>query len=416
MTNRKAAGIVFLLACMAALLFVRSPGTGDVAFWMRWIENAKTYGIRAGYAANDSDYPPLSMLFLVLVAKLSEFLGVSNFTGFKVSLYLSLLLTSFAFFVWTKNLLATSLLQLSLTLNSMALGYVDIYFAPPLIFALRALQQAKWLPFTLLFILACLIKWQPLMLVPMLVVYLTGMDGAGGLKRVNLRRFLLQIILPVSLTGVVCLAVFGIDIIMALGQAGTHPVLSGNALNLSWIVTHGLHVFLPDKFGPLVDGRARAIETGDARILFGPKLVFLLAYFSTLYAFIRVEKSFANLLLFSTIGYLCYFTLSAGVHENHLFLPSILAMALACMDKRYFPAAIFVLLLANLNLLLFYGMSGTGLPFPRVVGGVDVALPVSILAVMFFCVLFRPVVAELRSAVGSSRGWGEGHASRPPAE
>jgi hypothetical protein len=152
-----------------------------------------------------------------------------------------------------------------------------------------------------------------------------------------------------------------------------------------------------------LEGRATYVETGNPWLLVPPKVIFLLAYLSTLVAFIRAEKSFVNLLRFSTIGYFCYFMLSAGVHENHLFLPSILVMGLAAMDSRYQPAALCIVLLANLNLVLFYGLSGSGLPFSRVVGGVDVALIVSILSLAFFCIMFQPVVAEVGSAFRSRR-------------
>src|SRR5262249_40600305 len=83
------------------------------------------------------------------------------------------------------------------------------------------------------------------------------------------------------------------------------------------------------------------------------------------------------------LGYLAYFTFNVGVHENHLFLPIILGLFLAAQNRSYLPLALATALIANLNLLVFYGIDGKGLPFDRVVG-IDLSVVLAVLEVVFF--------------------------------
>jgi hypothetical protein len=77
---------------------------------------------------------------------------------------------------------------------------------------------------------------------------------------------------------------------------------------------------------------------------------------------------FSRFLKTAGLGYLSYFVLSAGVHENHL-LPTIPLFALlAVEDSKFLKQAVIISLFANLNILIFYGISGqsnitTTLPF-----------------------------------------------------
>jgi hypothetical protein len=394
MTTPKQARIaLFAVTSLLPLVFFWSKGTTDYRYWTRWIDNISSYGIRTGYRLSDSDYPPFGGILLAAIARISAGLGIETFVGFKISLYLSLLLSTMVFLAWTRNLLVASMLQLSLTLNCMALGYIDVYFAPLLILSLWALSRAKLLAGSICFILASLIKWQPLILVPTLLVYLTRIRHLGDLPSVRWQRFLLPIGLPVLAAIVLCVGTFGIQALLALGRAGYHRVLSGDALNANWIATHLLHVFQPEKYGPLVNGQANNILIWNPTILLAPKLVFALAYVLTLRAFMRSEKSFTNLIYYSVIGYLCYYTLNSGVHENHLFLATILAATLAWLEPRHLALGIYIAILANINLLLFYGFDGQGLPFSRVVG-VDLALVFSIISVTVFAVMFPAVLSQ----------------------
>jgi hypothetical protein len=392
---------LLVLVGVLPVLFFHSPGTDDVRTWMVWMDHADSLGIRAGYAANRSDYPPLSSIILFGVSELSRLANLSLFTGFKLSLLAALLLTSLIFFKWTKDPILTSILQLSLVLNSMALGYIDIYIAPPLILSFWALSTRNLPLFSASFTLACLIKWQPVILAPFAVVYLTGIKSLGRFKAVDGKPLLASVGLPSALFLAPVLGVFGLEVALAFGRASFHSYLSGNALNLTWIMTYFLHVCLPDRFGPLVDGRATGIMTRELEIVLLPKLAFALSYGLALYALIKREKTLENLLEFALIGYFAYFTFNTGVHENHLFTPLILSLILSWMNPAHLRMSLAIALFANLNLFLFYGVHGRGLGFSRVVG-IDLGLLFSILCLILFAILFVPVVKSIRGQSGTA--------------
>jgi hypothetical protein len=153
-----------------------------------------------------------------------------------------------------------------------------------------------------------------------------------------------------------------------------------------------LHVWNPDQFGALQNGSADYILSHSLRIVLLPRLVFWITYLLALSVFFRCQKTFTNLLTFSVLGYLCYYTFNTGVHENHLFLVAILAVVLYWRDESWRVNAVILSLMANINLLVFYGSDG--LHFHRVFAGIDIALPLAILNVLFFIYLYGAVLAE----------------------
>jgi hypothetical protein len=182
--------------------------------------------------------------------------------------------------------------------------------------------------------------------------------------------------------------------------------LSARALNLNWIVTYFLHVWDPNQFGGLQNGLANYIETRSLRIVLIPRLLFWTTYLLLLALFFRCEKTFTNLLIFSVLGYLSYYIFNTSVHENHLFLVAILAVVLYWRDESWRANALILLLMANINLFLFYGVDGN-LHFPRLFAGIDIALPLAVLNVLFFIYLYGAVVAEYLQ-----RPWAERHGGR----
>jgi hypothetical protein len=120
---------------------------------------------------------------------------------------------------------------------------------------------------------------------------------------------------------------------------------------------------------------------------------FWTTYLLLLALFFHCEKTFTNLLVFSVLGYLCYYTFNTEVHENHLFLVAILAVVLhwrggklagKCSDPfvndQYQP----VLVLRR----------GWGFAFSPLFAGIDIALVLAILNVRFFIYLYGVVLAE----------------------
>lgn len=378
MISTRTVGFVTLisLAIVVPFCFFNSPGTSDVLVDLNWIANWNNHGPRVGYIANQDSYPPMIPILLYLAAGIAKLFQISAFAAFKTSLVLFLFLTSLITFLWTKNAPFAAMLHFALMLNSVNLGYLDIFMAPTLIASLWALHRQKFAVFAILFTLSCLTKFQPLILAPFIFVYLASRDRAT------------KVLGSVVLSGVMVLSVFfsifGTEISMALWRAlFEHPQLSANALNLNWVVTYFLHLFAPQTYGPLVNGRVDLIMAEESNLLWFMRLMFLSIYILILIGFSRRTKSFKNFLSFSLVGYLSYFTLNAGVHENHLFLAAILGLILYWIDRKYAAVVSGLVLLANLNLVMFYGINGRGLTLDRVVG-IDLTVPLSVITVALF--------------------------------
>ena len=78
-----------------------------------------------------------------------------------------------------------------------------------------------------------------------------------------------------------------------------------------------------------------------------------------------------------------------GVHENHLFVAAILAILLAWRAPARWAEALLVALIFNVNMYTFYGSSGPGLEFERVIfHRVDMALVLAIFNVGFYIYLW----------------------------
>jgi len=90
-----------------------------------------------------------------------------------------------------------------------------------------------------------------------------------------------------------------------------------------------------------------------------------------------------------------YVIFNTGVHENHLFFVSCLAWILVSLEPDYLVRCLNLSVAANANLLLFYGVFGQQLPFPRVIAGVDITLWFALANLwLFFDLLVHKFKAE----------------------
>ena len=388
---------VALLLLLVTAVFFHSPGTSDVSIWERWAMNARLQGPVRGFIANGADYPPLSSLILLGAAEFWRATGLPLIESIKLSITLFLVLTALVFWLWTKDIVAVTALYLALLLNTVALAYIDIYIAPTLVAAFWALKERKLALSSALFTVTVLVKWQPLIIAPFLGIYVLHLLRGEHWWRIDLKRLALRVLLPALAVGGLVLAAYGLQpLTNALQAALNHTFLSGNALNLSWIITHRLHVLRPFEFGGLVDGQAAYIVTDDPAITRLPRMLFLASYAVTFVVYALREKSFKNLILFSLLGYLVYFTFNTGVHENHLFLASILAVVLWWESREHTLSMITIVLMSNINLFLFYGVEGAGPRFNRaILAKADTALWLAVFNVAF--VAYFWAVSLLRS-------------------
>jgi hypothetical protein len=382
-TVRPWSGIALLLLVnLLATSFLYSPGTNDTDAFFEWMDLITKHG--QTYADLRIDYPPLALAMLTTVSRCAHVLGITPFIALKGSLLLFLFATAGCFYYFTRHILLTAALEFTLLLNSIALGYLDIYFAPFLIAGLFNLQRQNLHRGILLFAVACFIKWQPLIIAPFVCIYVltVAKDGSSRPHKVWMR------VLPfATAAGVIVIpivAVFGWNVIYCLQQAMTHPLLSGYALNLSWLHTWALHLAHPEKFGPLRDGLIRNIYTPETFLKLPERILFYTSYCAILILFVGQKKKFERLIIYSMLGYMSYFICNTGVHENHLFLVAGLAWVLAFVDSSQLLRCINLSIAANANLILFYGVFGRPFPFTRVIAGIDVTLWFAIINICLF--------------------------------
>jgi hypothetical protein len=313
----------------------------------------------------------------------------------KLPILVFLLLTTFTIYLWTRSFWLAALSHLSLLLGTVALGYLDAFFAPPLILALWALEQRRLGLFAFSYTIACLIKWQPVIIAPFIAIHLWGLLYGRGGRQISPGRMAVSLLLPAALVIVPTVFFFTQGPIWrSIVNATSHTFLSGNALNFNWILTHWLHVSQPGQFGGLVDGQATFIRTSATNIVLVPRLLFAGAFATATFAHMRREKTFEQFVRWSLFGYWSYFMLNTGVHENHLFLAVLLSIVLFSLKPGYGPLMLLLIVASNLNLLLFYGVTGVDPLVHRVVLGVDCALVLSILNVAAFTRTFIGNVAS----------------------
>jgi hypothetical protein len=382
---------------LIAVSFLYSPGTDDVGIWHSWIDEISSYGLIGGYAHTGllpHDYPPLAFVILAAVIRCADTLGMTEFLTLKCSLLLFLVATSTCFYWFTRNSLLTAAFGFTLLLNSVALGYLDIYFAPFLIAGLFHLQRGNLNRGVFLFAISCMIKWQPLIIAPFICIYVLSNAKEGTERSKFLMRILPLALAIVAVAGPI-LAIFGAPVIYSLEEALTHSYLSANALNLSWLHTWALHLAQPEKYGALRHGLVNYIDTDETLIKLPEKILFYASYSLIFIVFVRQKKTFERLITYSLLGYMSYFIFNTGVHENHLFLVSCLAWILVFVNSDHLLRCINLSIAANANLFLFYGVFGQPLPFGRVVADADITLWFAITNICLFAgLLFHTFKAD----------------------
>jgi len=379
-----AGALALLLVALTASLF-STRGTGDIGIWERWTGNALRAGVVQGFRENDNDYPPLSNVVLWITGHAASAAGVPLPAAIKLSLLIFLAVTLVIFYAWCGRPALTLALWAVTVLNAVGMGYLDMYAMPPLLVSVWALQRGRHVAAVTWFSVACLVKWQPLIIAPFLLLHAGLAGGPPGFGR---WRAYLRLVLPaLVLVALTALVFQPAPVLRAFAKGLGHRILSGDTLNLGWIVTWMLE--WNARAGP---GGATALVTA---IPDGPlvwrlllKIAFAGPFLVLLVRFVRGPMRFERTLAYSFVGFLGYITLSSGVHENHWFVPAVLAVALAGFRREWLAPAAAVGGVANLNLLLFYGWSGRGPEMSRVVG-MDLSVPLAAAVVLMYVWIWR---------------------------
>ncbi len=390
-------GLLSLVAVGSALHFLNAPGMADIQDKLSWMKNLLLYGLVSGFQISATNYPPGTFLILDGVVNLGRLLNLSIFLSYKLSLFAFLLFSALVIVLWTRHLLLTATMYLALVIDSMVLGYNDVYFIPTLLLSLWALQKRRFPWFVALLSITCMIKWQAAIIAPIALLYSVMETKSGVSTKAWLRQSLPALILPAIACGAIVLALFGTEAIQSFRRATSEHWLSANALNFGWVLTHLLRWWDPRTFGAIRGTEKRYILIGPhAQIAM--KAFFFVIYVGVIYRFLRARRSFDTMLYYLYVGYALYFVFNASVHENHLVPAQVLAGVLCWRDRRYLPLFIATALMSNINMYLFYGRDG--LPrMPVTIAGIDLGLflaSVNVIAVIV--VLIRGPYEPVASA------------------
>jgi len=378
--------VVFGIVVILAALLVLTPGTVDVDVWARWLHRVDLLGIRGAYRQTWLDYPPGALVALTVFDALPGDTVVIT----KALAAVCLVATAVLLVVWFRTLDAATVAIAALALNGLGLAALDLTYAPWLVAALMMLHRGRLGWCSALFATACAFKWQPLLLLPYLAVYVIGLVMAA--PRARRAGMVARAVVPGAAVACAVAATLGARAsASSFRHAISHDILSGKALNLGWIATgfadgmrwlHGpVRVIRTDGVAPWIPIAMRSL------------LVVLTAV--VVVAFWRGARTFGQLLVAGISGVLVYVTCNLGVHENHLFVACVLAVIALWIVPRFRVELTAVIVLANVNLLVFYGPGVTG--WPRTIGAVDVTVPLAAVAVLGAAVLvarFLPYLSD----------------------
>ena len=374
-------GILLLaLTVFLSLMMIHSPGTSDVPdFSLKWMEVVYRNGLVDGYSiisGLDGDYPPVTFAILYVARDFGSAVGLSPFISFKIAIVTFQLVSVGIILLLSCSYWIAAAFNASLLLGGVALGYMDVFVAPSLIAAFWAFKMRRNVLGAAFFLIACLTKWQPLVVAPFIAVYLLEIyDLRSFRSAVGTRLFWHLAILVAATIALLCL-LFGLAPVRSLWHGMNHAFLSGNALNLPWVASFFYKLLFSSSFSM----QTELTKSISSSIYLMPiRLIFWIIFGAVIVRAMRSEKTFENCLLFSVVGFVTYVIWASGVHENHLFVAVILAYLLMLHERtrEHWAIATILAVMLNINMFVFYGVTGTQLQ-SRVVG-VDVSVILAML-------------------------------------
>jgi hypothetical protein len=454
--------VLIVAGAFLRLIALASPGTGDLTIWKVWSYNAarrdvvEMYGVGGSpperrlleYAGATAtvDYPPLALYELGAAGHLYWRVSHRRFpntdalnAAVKLPGLISELGLLVVLFVAVRRLgglVAARWAAVAYWLNPAALldasilGYLDPMFLLPAVGALVA--AATGLAFVAggLAVAAVLTKAQGVFVLPAIALALWNCGASGRrITRVGLAS------IAGGVTGAIVLAPFAFagalpNVWQAVSRLATHDMLSANACNLWWAIGYAVRVrhsiqdlgaWAALTAPAQILGIARAVEIGYPN----PRTIGIALTASAtawaLWTARRVHDVWTIAALAAFIVH-AYATLSAQVHENHLFaaVPFLVLAAAGLPPLR--PICALVCGIVALNLNLFYGFGeGIGYALPRTVTVVDATVVLAIVncaALGWHAVLFArqcstaaafrqaPAPASIPAPEGRSRSSG----------
>lgn len=415
------------------------PGTHDTVAWKIWSYNAAAEGVGRLYGVGGSppehrivsylnaettvNYPPLALYELGWAGRVYRWFHHGQFpntTSLFVAIKAPAAIADAGFavllFVFIRRRIGEAAarwatiaywLNPGVILDGAVLGYLDPQYALPAAASLIAAAEGWFATAGALGAAAVLTKPQAILALPALALVLQGVWlvaaarlAAGALVTTAI------VVAPVIAAGGAA------NMVQALGRLASHDMLSGNACNVWWIVGYLVRVQYTvadyGRWGAIVRPTqilqiSRFIDVGypNPRPI-GAALVAIAVVWA-----LWTARRARDISLVAAVGAFtthAYATLSAQVHENHLYAaPPLLALAAA--GRPGFRPIFFALsAIFALNLNLFYGIGeDVGYSLPRGITIVDATVVLAVLNCVALVYHARVLRREASSTVYGSQ-------------
>jgi hypothetical protein len=376
--NDKSKTINALLLIFLSFLcaqFIDLRGTGDVTkAFVPWIDSALESGFLENYQDRVTAYPPG---YIAIPYGISKFLGINSFWAYKIFLLLSILL---AVICCTKFLSLRGGLVLGIVLvyPALVLGYGDSLLIAILILILMSLESNKFFTSGLFLGLLICVKFTPLMLIPIIIIYSFRKENElsrGILRRIRIRN--LVKILAGALVWLIPVTYFtGLQMfINNLKLALLNGYLSGNAPNLGWIITK---FQMGESSIPQYNENEQLIRfvyvDVHSSLYTVMKLLAMIVIVLLILKSTRRSNNLNNLALVICLVIFVYYEFAPGVHENHLTLAIPFAIILIySKDRTKMIFGTYIIFISLLNLFSFYSFNGSYNEL-RIIFGTDITL------------------------------------------
>lgn len=409
------------------------PGTTDVAVWKTWSYAAAHQPIGTMYGVGGSppvralvsfrdlrttvDYPPLALQELGLAGRFFRWATDDRFPNSTeltvtikamiVSADVGLLLLLYFGLRRVSGEDAARLAAIAYWLNPAVLldgsmlGYLDPLFVLPATGSLVAATLGSPLAAGALGAAAVFTKPQAVVLAPAIAIAIWRADGRGrAIVRASAALAAAALVAALAVAPVV-LAGGWANMLYAFSRLATHDMLSADACNLWWIVgylvrvkyaVHDMGLWAALTMQTRILGISRLVELGYPNVRPVGIVLALLAMGWGLWTGRRAR----DLWLTSALGAFlvhAYATLSAQVHENHLFAAVPLLAIAAAGRPRFMPVLVAVSAILALNLNMFLGISeGVGYAIPRDVTILDLSVVLAVVncaALVWHAAVFR---------------------------
>lgn len=395
------------------VIFFPNEGTSDMGVWLEWTSHIDRWGPLNAYSIintdpnyENTDYPPLSFLNLWLALKAAATGNVSWMLGIKFILLVYYLATWAAIIflstlikkrsIGTNILISSGLFLVSLyfVVNSQALGYLDITYAPYIVVSILLFAKRQYFLSGVLLTIAILIKWIVVLMIPAFLFYFINKKGRRyRFGHFPMLKFFGGVVLVAGLLLVVLLLnnISLLSLVESLRKAliRTSSTLSPGALNFNLIIGYIVELLYPDNYQVVIRNNYQFFQSFSAAI-------FLAIIILILKNFLKVKKDMHSFLQTSLMVTWSYFIWRTGVHENHLFITVLTALCLAVLGTNWSNIRQYLFLaffgLANFFVYFGFPIREGSILIPdsfKVILGIKITVVLAAFHVLIFLIYFK---------------------------